>query len=118
MMSINLKIFLVLVCVFLIFYVYYKVLDKKLDYKSGLSIMLMLVILMVLCIFDQILIPIRDFLGFEVVSNMIFFLGFIFVSVLLLSLSIKVNKQNEKIIKLTQELAILKKDTDHEKTNK
>ena len=33
------------------------------------------------------------------------------ISVLLLTLNIKLNKQSEKIVKLSQELAILKKDT-------
>ena len=118
MMSINLKIFLVTVCILSLFYVYYKLLQKKLDYKSALSLIIMIIILMLLCIFDQVLIPIKEFLGFEVVSNMIFFLGFAFLSILLLSLSIKVNKQNEKIIKLTQEISILKKDNKHEKDTK
>ena len=117
-MSINLKIFLVIVCLFFIVYIYIKALNKKLDYKSALSIIPMIFILMLLCIFDKVLIPIKDLLGFEVVSNMIFFIGFILVSVLLLTLNIKINKQNEKIIKLTQELAILKKDAKHEKDNK
>ena len=117
-MNINLKIFLVIVCLFFIVYIYLKVLNKKLDHKSALLLIPMLLILMILCIFDNILNPIKEFLGFEVTSNMIFFLGFIFVSILLLNVSIKLNKQNEKIIKLTQEIAILKKDSKHEKDNK
>lgn len=117
-MSINLKIFLVIVCILLIVYIYSKVLNKKLDHKSAFSWIGIIIILMIICIFDKILIPIKDFLGFEVTSNMIFFIGFIFISLLLLSLSSKVNKQNERIIKLTQELAILKKDNENEKHNK
>ncbi len=117
-MSINLKVFLILVCILFITYIYLKVLRKKLDYKSAFSWISIIFILVLLCLFDKILIPIKNFLGFEVTSNMIFFLGFIFLSVLVLSLSAKVNKQNEKIVKLTQELAILKRDNNHEKNNR
>lgn len=117
-MSINLKIFIVIVCIFFMLYIYLKVLNKKLDYKSALVFIPMLLVLMILCIFDKLLIPLKDLLGFEVTSNMIFFLGFVFVSILLLSLSINQFKQNQKIVKLTQELAILKKDSKNEKINK
>ncbi len=117
-MSINLKIFLVVVCLLFIIYIYSKTLNKKLDHKSAFSWIAIIIMLMIICIFDKILIPIKNLFGFEVISNMIFFIGFIFMSLLLLSLSSKVNKQNEKIIKLTQELSILKKDSNHEKSNK
>ncbi len=117
-MNTSLKIFLIIVCILFIVYIYLKVLNKKLDHKSALTLIPMIIILMILCIFDKMLIPIKNFLGFEVISNMIFFLGFIFTSMLLLNLSIKLNKQNEKIIKLTQELAILKKDSKDEKNNR
>lgn len=117
-MNINLKIFLILICVFYMVYIYIKVLNKKLDYKSALTLIPMIIVLMLLCIFDEILIPIKDLLGFELVSNMVFLIGFIFISILVLNISIKLNKQNEKITKLTQELAILKKDSKDEKNNK
>ena len=80
-MNINLKIFLVGVCIVFIVCIYLRVLHKKLDHKSALALIPMIIVLMLLCIFDQVLIPIRDFLGFEVTSNMIFLLGFVFVSI-------------------------------------
>ena len=117
-MNINLKIFLITKCILLIINVYLKVLKKDLDFKNAFAWMTIILLLMILCIFDNILVPIKNLFGFELVSNMIFFMGFIFISLLLLSLSIKVNKQNEKITKLTQELAIIKKDSKNEKSNK
>ena len=117
-MNLNLKIFLIIICVLFMFYVYTKVINKKMEFKYALSWMLTILALLILCVFDSVLTPIKTLFGFEVISNMIFFMGFIFLSFLLLSLGIKTNKQNEKIVKLTQELALLKKEVSDEKTNK
>ena len=117
-MNINLKIFLIVVCVLLIIHIYSKVVKKNLDFRYAFSWILTIIGLMVLCIFDNILVPIKNLLGFEVTSNMIFLVGFILLVMLILSLSIKVNKQNDKIVKLVQEVALLKKDVKNEKDNK
>ena len=117
-MNINLKIFLITICILYLFFIYVKAFKKELDYRNAFAWMGIIILLMILCIFDKILLPLKALLGFEVTSNMIFLIGFIIISLLLLSLSIKVNKQNDKIRKLTQELAILKKDSKNEKTNK
>lgn len=116
-MNANLKIFLISICILLIIHIYRKVITNKLDFKYAFYWIMTIIILMVLCIFDNILVPIKNILGFEVTSNMIFFIGFILLIVLLLTLSIKVNKQSEKITKLAQELALLKGEYD-EKNNK
>ena len=118
MMNINLKIFLITICILFIFHVYVKLIKKELDFKNALAWISIILMLMILCIFDTILIPLKDVLGFEVVSNMVFLIGFILISLIVLSQSIKLNKQQAKIVKLTQELAILKKDNKNEKSNK
>ena len=118
MMNFNLKIFLIIVCVLFMFYIYRKVIKKKIEFRYAIAWMIMVFVLLLLCIFDEVLVPFKTFFGFEVVSNMIFFLGFIFLSLLLLSLSIKMNKQSEKIISLTQEVALLKKEMSNEKSSK
>ena len=116
-MDYRLKIFLIIVCLLFIIYLYRKVATKKMEFKSACSFFFIILLLMVLCIFDSILIPIKNFLGFEVVSNMIFFIGFVCVGLMLLSFGIKISIQEQKITKLTQEIAILKKDKKDEKNN-
>ena len=116
-LSIRLKIFLLIVCLFFIIILGLKVINKKLEFKYGVYWYLIILLLMIVTIFDSILVPIKNFLGFEKISNMVFLIGFIVISLLTLSLSIKVSIQNNKIIKLSEEIALLKKDHDNEKFN-
>lgn len=118
MLSINLKISLIVLCVIFDIFIYNKVINNKADYKTFISCIFLSTLLIIVTIFDNILIPIRDFLGFEATSNMVFLVGFIFVIITLLTLTLKINEQQNKIIKLTQELAILKKEKSNEKNNK
>lgn len=116
-MDYRLKIFLLIICLLFIFYLYRKVAMKKMEFKSAFLFFCIIVFLMLICLFDGILIPIKDFLGFEVLSNMIFFIGFICIILILFSLGIKISIQEQKITKLAQEIAILKKENNHEKDN-
>ena len=56
-----------------------------------------------------------NLLGIETVSNFIFFLGFIFLIFVVFDLTRIVSTQNKKIITLTQELGILKKEIENDK---
>ncbi|MBQ9853703.1 MAG: DUF2304 domain-containing protein [Bacilli bacterium] len=113
-MNIRLKIFLVLLCLLFDINLYSKVINKKLDFKLGLSWFFVSIGLILSTIFDNVLMLFKDFLGFEILSNMIFLIGFGCLSLITLSLSMKLCVQNEKIVKLTQELALLKKEKDNE----
>ena len=55
-----------------------------------------------------------NFIGIETVANMMFFLGMIFLLVLSFNQSTELSKLNKKVISLTQELAILKKEKEEE----
>ena len=116
-MSYRLKIFLIIVCLFFILFLYNNIKHKKMDVKSALSFLCIIVLLMITSIFDNILTPLRDFLGFEVTSNMIFFIGYVCVGLVIISLGIKISTQEQKITKLVQEIAILKKEKQNEKDN-
>lgn len=60
---------------------------------------------------------ITHFFGFEVISNMIFFFGFVALLVISFTLTKFLSLQKEKITTLTQEVGILKKELEnyHEK---
>ena len=117
-MDYKLKIFLIIVCLLFIVYLYRKVVTKKMEFKSAFSFFCVIVFLMLICLFDKLLIPVRDFLGFEVLSNMLFFIGFVCIGLIILSFGIKISIQEQKIMKLAQEIAILKKENNNEKDNK
>ena len=117
-MSLNLKIFLIITCLLFMLYIYKNVKNKKMEFKSAISFFAIIVALMFVSVFDEIMIPIRNLLGFETTSNMIFFIGYICVLIVLISMGIKISLQEEKITKLIQEIAILKKEIKNEKDNK
>jgi len=113
-MSIRLKIFLIVLCILFDINLYSKVLKKKLDFKLGLSWFFVTIGLILAAAFDNVLVLFKDLLGFEILSNMIFLIGFGCLSLITLSLCMKVSVQNEKIVKLTQEVALLKKEKNDE----
>ena len=49
-------------------------------------------------------------LGFELMSNMIFFFGFSILILICFGMTKSISKEKEKVAVLTQELAILKKE--------
>ena len=117
-MSIRLKIFLIIICLIFDIVIYKKIANNKIEFKSGLYWGIVSFVLILVTIFDKLLIPIKNFLGFEEISNMIFLIGFVCIILLVLSLSIKFSQEKAKVVKLTQELALLKKEVHDEKVNK
>ena len=75
-------------------------------------------ILIFVTIFDGILNPLKQFLGFETISNMVFLMGFFLLTIITFSINLKLSEQNIKIIKLTQEVALIKKEIKYGKSNK
>lgn len=117
-MNIRLKIFLIVICLLFIIFLIKKVGKKKIELRFCLPWMFISLFLIVITIFDDILFPIKDFFGFEKLSNMIFLMGFACLGLLVFSLTSKLSLLNAKVIELTQELAILKKEKTNEKSNK
>lgn len=106
-MEIKLKISLLIVCLIFCLFVYRKVKYGKLQLKFSFVWFVITFLLMIFTIFDSILIPIKNFLGFETLSNMIFLVGFLVTMMIIFSLSLKVSDLQMKIIKLTQVVALL-----------
>lgn len=117
-MSINLIIFLLIICLLFTVYIFSNIFKRKISIPYSL----MWFSYIALMIFALILPSLMDFLaiilGFEVTSNMIFFFGFMLLLFIAFLLTRIISKQKEEIANLTQEVAILKKDWDnHEKRN-
>ena len=109
----NLIIFLVIVDIIYFIIILLAIKKQKMPIKSSI-IWLSFGAIMLVCIFSQsILLKICNFLNIEKVSNFLLFCGFMALLILTFDLY-KINNQlKQKIIKLGQEVAILKNETDN-----
>lgn len=108
MMELKLKVFIIIVMLFLLFYMFCAVRKNKISLKNILIWIIADIIVIIAVLFLEILLNFANFIGIETVSNMMFFGGFIFLIILCFNLSSELSNQNKKIISLTQELGILK----------
>ncbi len=83
----------------------------KLNLKYALLWIFAGVIVLIMDIFPGLLGKTAGLLGIELPINMLFFLGFCFLLLLVFGLTIKVSKMSDEVKRLTQELALLKYDT-------
>lgn len=109
-MSLRIRVIVIVVMVIAICKIISLVSKKKIDYKYGFSWSLLAVAVSVLAIWPQILGWLAKVTGVVAPVNMLFFMGFIFSLAIIFSLSKTVSKLRDKVDKLTQELAILKKE--------
>lgn len=117
-MSINLRLFLLLILISFIILILHTIKKKRLLLKYSL-LWLAASLLMLFCIlFPHILTLICNLLGIELISNLVFLLGFLILLVLTFALTIIVSEQKKKIIILIEEVAIIKKELSTLKNNK
>ncbi len=110
-----LKIFLIISIIFFMLHVLKNVKKNKLSVRNSI-VWLVMSIAIILCVFHvKSLTLLANFLGIKTLSNFLFFLGFIFLIFLVFDLTKIVSMQNKKIINLTQELGILRKEIDDER---
>lgn len=109
-MSDRIRILIIVGMALAIIYVVRMVHKKLIDYKYGLWWGFVAFVIMVLAIFPGILNGISLFLGITLPINMLFFFGIVLMGVLIFSLSKAVSDLTEKVKRLSQEIAILRKD--------
>lgn len=111
----SLKIFLVISILIFIIHVLNNVKKNKLSVRNCI-VWLVMSIAVIICVFQvENLTELAHLIGIKTLSNLIFFLGFIFLIYVVFDLTRIVSTQNKKIITLTQELGILKKEIEKEK---
>lgn len=104
-----------LICVFLILNMVRK---KRIDLRYALGWLLLCLLLLALDAFPQIIYMVARFLGIASPINMLFFLAFIFVTILIFGLTVSVSRLSAKMKKLAQELALAKeKNSDYKEEN-
>lgn len=109
MITTNLFIFLMFIYVIFVIIIFYLVSNKKIMINDAIYWFSFILFMLLLTIFNGFLEDVSLFLGVKVVSNLLFFLGFIFLIFISILTSVYLSKQKSKVISLSQELAILKK---------
>ena len=114
-MSLRLQIVIGLIVLAMFLFIANMVRKKKIDLRYALSWLCLAVIILVLDIFPKIVFSFAGLIGISVPSNMVFFVGFIFVVVLIYSLTVSVSHLSVKVKRLTQELALLREEMERMK---
>ena len=114
-MALRLQIVIGIIVLAMIFFIANMVRKKKIDLRYALSWLCLAVIILLLDIFPQIVFAFADLIGISVPSNMVFFVGFIFVVILIYSVTVSVSRLSLKVKRLTQELALLREEMERMK---
>lgn len=107
-MSVNLKIFLIILLIFQVVLIINRLKRKKMTMKYASFWILLIIIMGVIVVFPTIVFKLSKLAGFEEPSNMIFLLGFFFLFYVSFIITTSISVQNEKIKTLIQEISILK----------
>lgn len=117
-MSINLRIFLVLVVISFIILIVHAIRKNRLLLKYSLLWLASAFIMLVSILFPTFLKLLTNLLGIELVSNLVFLIGFFILLVLTFVLTIIVSEQKRKIVLLVEEIAIVKKEIEEIRNDK
>jgi hypothetical protein len=111
MLSNQLRIIIIICMILALIYIVGNIRRQLVNFRYGIGWMVVAILIMILAIWPSLLITLSRLLGIAAPVNMLFFLGFVLVVVVIFSLSKSVSDLSEKVKQLSQELAIAKKDT-------
>ncbi len=109
-MSIRLQIIIFICMVIAIVYILRLISTKLMEFKIGLGWILGCVCVMILAVFPNLLVSLSNLLGIASPVNMLFLFGFLISLFMIFSMSLYIGQLTDKVKKLSQELAILRKD--------
>ena len=116
-MSLKLKLVLIIIMLGFILYICRSISKNKISIKHSFIWLMVSFFTILSIVFVDFIFDIANLLGIEKASNMLFFLAIVFLAVICFSLSCQLSFSNSKILKLTQEISILKKDIKKVKSN-
>lgn len=114
-MSLRIQIVVGVIVVVALLFISNMVRKKKIDLRYALGWMCLAVIILILDIFPQLVFGMAELMGITVPSNMIFFVGFVLLVVMIYSLTVVVSRLSAKTKRLTQELALLREEMERMK---
>lgn len=109
-MSLKLQIIIIVSMVLILLYIFRLMRIKSLDFKFALGWILVDVCILVLSIWPSILERIADFVGIVSPVNMLFFFGLSLSVAIIFALSKTISNLTDRVKKLSQEIAIIRKD--------
>ncbi len=107
-MTLNLKIGIVVVITLAICIIVRNIKNKKLQLSFSIFSILTGIVLIVALLIPSLIEKISDLLGFEIASNMLFFISIFVIFYLIFRLMIIASDEYKKSVKLIQEISILK----------
>lgn len=109
-MSLQLKVFLIIVSLFLFISTLNLVRKQKISFKYSLLWIISSIILLFISLFPGLFNSITNLIGFQLSSNFVIAILIFFLLIITRQLTKIVSEQNKKITKLVQEVSILKND--------
>lgn len=83
---------------------------KRIDFRYALAWLFVDIVIIILGIFPQAMVWLSEILGVASPVNMVLFVGLCLALVVIFSLSMSVSRLADKVRKLSQEIAIIRKD--------
>ena len=109
-MSIRIRVIIIVAVILALVYIIRLIRKKLINFKYGLGWSVVGFCVLICAIFPQILDAASLFLGIELPINMLFFLAIVLLGGIVFSLTKAVSDLTDKTKRLSQELAILRKD--------
>lgn len=109
-MSVKLQILIIVVILLAMLYIVDHVRKKSIDFRYALLWLFVCICVLVLTVFPKLLTVLAEILGIASPVNMLFFLGFCLSIVVIFTLSIALSNLTDKVKKMAQEIAIIRKD--------
>ena len=116
-MTIQLRIILIILILLSLLLFFHRIKGQKLALQYSLSWLILLAVLLLVTIFPDILGVLSGAAGFELPINMVFFLGFVFILLIIYNLTSAISRMANEIKDLTQRLALLEKKLHDDEQN-
>lgn len=110
MMSVRLQIGIIFVMLIVAGVILHLLRRKSIDFRYALAWMSVDICIVVLALFPQTMTSLSEILGVASPVNMVLFLGLCLALLVIFSLSMSVSRLSDRVRKLSQEIAIIRKD--------
>lgn len=110
MMSVRLQIGIIFVMLIVAGMILHLLRRKSIDFRYALAWMSVDICIVVLALFPQTMTSLSEILGVASPVNMVLFLGLCLALLVIFSLSMSVSRLSDRVRKLSQEIAIIRKD--------
>lgn len=109
-MTLRLQIIIFVCMILAMIYIVNLMRKKQLDFRYALGWLFIILCISVLTVWPSLLDVLAGVLGIASPMNMLFFFGFCFAVMVIFSLSMTISNLSDRVKKLSQEIAIIRKD--------